>query len=154
VTCSLWGTNATAIYYYGQLRLDSRRPVTTDSWVRLQTKASDSCRWICPGRCFCPWTSLYNCQCHFNIVPYLSSRKGQESEDWKPSDNIDRQVHSLFVYLLKHESQRTSRMVSINYTNGIVRLEKAGYFPLPSRPYRFWGPQNGTSGSFSCNKEH
>ena len=89
---------------------------------------------------------------HFRIVTAFepssagtaqSSRKGQEVEDWKPSnkatlfrtpDNIDRQVHSLFVFLSRDESQRTSRTASITYTNGIMRLQKAGYFPQLSRP--------------------
>jgi hypothetical protein len=143
---------------------DIRRPVTTDSCVQLQNKASDiSGRWMCPGKGLYPWTSFSSCQCHFNIVSHLSSRKGKEDEDWKHSnkatlfrtpDNTERQVHSLFFYSLKHESQRTSRNFSISYTNGIVRLEKAGYFPQLSRPRWPWGPQNGTSGSFSCSKEH
>jgi len=143
---------------------DRRRPVTADSWVRLQTKVSDiSCRWKCPWRSFYPITSFFNYQCHFTNIPHLSSRKGQEGEDWKPSnkatifrtpENIDRQVHSRFVFPLRHESQRTSQTASITYTNGIVRLQKAGYFPQLSRPRWLWCPQNGTSGSFSCSKEH
>lgn len=169
MTCSLWGTNATVIFYYDQLPLLQLRRVAAglspqipgfDSRPKQVTLVADDFA----------LEEVSIRELHFSVVSVTSPSfhicfkertRGRRLETFEKKatlfripDKINRQLYSLFIYLLKHESRRTSRKISITYKNGIVRLEIARYFPQPSRLRWLWDPQNGTSGSSSCSKEH